>query len=126
MIHRIDSISESFLGAELPEPFRIFRGEQRAIGENMMTYLPSEEGPYRRECIGYASFFEMQEKPGFARWFRKLRDDISELAKSDGDPERLVRLQNALIDLIAYLDPEGLKCPMDRRARVPLGEVSIP
>ena len=92
----------------------------------MMTYLPSEDGPYRRECIGYAAFLEFQEKPGVSRWFRKLRDDMDGLASGKGHPERLVRLQNALIDLIGYLDPDGLKYPMDRRAGVLLDEVSIP
>ena len=119
----IDSISESFLRNDLPEPFRIFRGEQRAIGELMMT---SEDGPNRRECIGYARFLEMQETMTFSRWFRKLRSDIDELAEGRGDPGRLVDLQNALIDLIGNLDPEGLKYPMDRRAGVTTGEVVIP
>ncbi|HEU0020100.1 MAG TPA: hypothetical protein VFR55_00275 [Dehalococcoidia bacterium] len=45
LIGLTDSISEAFLSSELPGPFRIFQGEQRAIGEIMMTYLPSEEGP---------------------------------------------------------------------------------
>jgi len=126
LVHLIDSISQSFLDSQLPQTFRIFRGEQRAIGELMMTYLPSDEGPYRRECIGYATFLEFQGKPDFSRWFRKLRDDIDELAKGHGDPVRLVSLHNNLIDLIGYLDPEGLKCPTDRRARVLVDEVSIP
>ena len=126
LVHQIDAISQSFLGSELPKPFRIFRGEQRAIGELMMTYLPSEEGPYRRECIGYATFLESQEKNAFNRWFRKIREDIDDLANGQGNPARLVSLQNGLIDLISFLDPEGLKCPLNRRARVLLGEVSIP
>ena len=99
------------------------REVQRAIGELMMT---SEEGPNRRECIGYATFLECQEKQGFNRWFRTLREDIDELAKGEGDPGRLVILQNALIDLIGNLDPEGLKAPMDRRSKVPVGDISIP
>ncbi|HEU0020099.1 MAG TPA: hypothetical protein VFR55_00270 [Dehalococcoidia bacterium] len=68
----------------------------------------------------------MQEKPGFSRWFRKLRDDIKELAQGAGDPVRLVRLQNALVDLIGHLDPGGLKCLLDRRTRVAPGEVTVP
>ena len=123
LVRLIDTISESFLGHLSPKPFRIFRGEQRAIGELMMT---SEEGPNRRECIGYATFLECQEKQGFNRWFRTLREDIDELAKGEGDPGRLVILQNALIDLIGNLDPEGLKAPMDRRSKVPVGDISIP
>ena len=139
LVRLLDSISESFLSSGSPETFRIFRGEQRAVGELMMIFLPAEGGlwgtdarlpspsrPSRRECIGYATFLENQEKPSVSRWFRKLRDDIDELAKGHGHPERLISLQNALMDLIGNLDPEGLKYPMDRRAGVTAGEVSIP
>ena len=68
----------------------------------------------------------MQDEPAFSRWFRKLRGDIDELARGGGNHERLVRLQNALVDLVGYLDPKGLKCPMDRRDKVPVEDVSIP
>jgi hypothetical protein len=80
----------------------------------------------RREPIGYAAFLKMRKDEDFSPWFRQLRMDIDDLANGGGSAERLVRLQNALIDLIDSLDPGYAKVPQDIRSKVQASEVSLP
>jgi hypothetical protein len=98
--------------------FRIFRGDQRAIGELMAAPAGEDEG--RRECIGYASFVKRRHDQDFARWFDKLEADICLLAEDpDSHRQRLVELQNSLVDLLDVLDPAGQRFPPERRTKVP-------
>lgn len=117
-------ITQLFLTSGLPSTFRVFRGEQRAIGEIMLTAADSSLAQY--EPIGYAAFLNMRKDEDFSRWFRQLRMDIDDLANGGGSTERLVRVQNALIDLIDSLDPGYVKVPQDIRAKVQPSEVSLP
>jgi hypothetical protein len=91
----------------LPDPtLRLFRGEQRAIGELMVEVERDYEGKLRHQCIGYAAFVaRLHDDKDFAQWFRRLQDDVEAmmLEKSASD-ERLVELQHALVDLINFLD----------------------
>ena len=52
------------------DAYYVYRGEQRAMGEVMLS--PGEEsaswGP-RHRCIGYAEFVTRQGDPDFAKWF---------------------------------------------------------
>jgi hypothetical protein len=88
---------------------RVFRGEQRAVGELMIVSKGEQNF-----CMGYAAFVERKE-PEFTRWFDPIRKSIDELA---GDPssgrERLRLLQHALVDLIDYLDPCYMRFDKDR------------
>ena len=102
-------------------PFRIFRGHQRAIAELMMTPTNAPEGP-RNECIGYAAFCDrLDEDEDFRAWFQRLRDDVDLLLTRDHD-DRLVRLQNDLIDLIDHLDGKAVRIHREFRQRLPLPE----
>jgi hypothetical protein len=85
----------------LGRPFLIWRGEQRAIGELMI-----EPGQGHLYCLGYAGFTARRE-PSFRTWFQRLEADIDTLAS--GANPRLREVQNALIDLIRELDPQGLR-----------------
>ena len=96
---------------ELGRPFLVWRGEQRAIGELMV----SREGDEVR-CLGYASFVERKE-PEFRGWLKRLEIEIDELAKSQHTP-RLVELQHALVDLVRELDPNQLRYPDEALAKV--------
>ena len=110
LMQRIESL---FLTDSLNPVFRIFRGEQRAIGEKMITREDAKP-----TCLGYASFVE-SEDASFRRWFKKLEDDIDTLADSPlSNGERLVRLQHALINLIDYLDPECVRFQKNYRQKV--------
>lgn len=124
MMQSTDNVAEAFLTSSLPATFRIFRGEQRAIGEILMT--DTDNTTDRHEPIGYAAFLRMRKDEEFSRWFRKLRMDIDDLANGGGSAERLVRLQNALIDLIDVLDPDYVRVPQNIRGKVQMSEVSIP
>lgn len=100
-------------------PFLVFRGHQRAIAEVMMVPTGAPDGP-RHECMGYAAFCRrLEEDEDFRVWFDRLRREVDELVERDRD-DRLVRLQNDLVDLIDHLDPKALRIPAQYRARIPL------
>lgn len=94
--------------------FRLFRSDQRAIGE-----LVIKEGKDADSCIGYAEFCaRLESDPGFAAWFTRLSDSIAALASLEGRHPRLVELQVALMDLIDFLDPEQERFPQKHRFRL--------
>lgn len=107
-------ISESLLRSDLPSPFRIFRGEQRAIGELMID--TSSQPPH---CLGPAAF-ALRTAPAFCRWFDLLRADVDWLAaERDRRIERLVFVQHALVDLIEFLDADGRRFPRTACRKIP-------
>jgi DNA-binding CsgD family transcriptional regulator len=96
--------------------FRVFRADQRAIGEIMIDTPPSGE----LACIGYAEFSSrMDSDASFARWLTSLSASAEELSKAD-DPAhpRLVAMQHNLIDLIQLLDPDDHRFPDRHRTRL--------
>lgn len=102
--------------------FRVFRGDQRAIGEIMITVLPSGE----LACIGYAEFCaKMDADVSFAQWFTHLVASIEQLASAE-DPShpRLVALQHNLVDLINLLDPDVSRFPDRLRKRLGMSPLS--
>jgi hypothetical protein len=114
---RLGAINGIFF-SERPDPaFRIFRGEQRAIGQVMVE---TSSGSGGREVIGYADFVTRRRSPDFARWFEKLDADVRQLARgSDARPDRLIDVQQALIGLLAFLDPDNQYFPESRRQLIP-------
>ena len=111
------NINQAFGTERVNHTFRLFTGEQRAIGEIMISPLPSdEETTY--ECIGYASFVKKMGDREFSQWFSKLHDDIEKLAEEKPDVERLMLLQHRLIDLIDFLDPNCIRIPPKYRTRI--------
>ncbi|OEU67070.1 MAG: hypothetical protein BA867_01195 [Desulfobacterales bacterium S5133MH16] len=109
----MDHIQMLFLTDGLDPVFRIFRGEQRAIGEKMII---SEND--RQSCLGYATFVENQDD-SFRRWFRQLEKDVELLSKDAlSHGERLILLHHALIDLIDYLDPDCLRFQAKYRTKI--------
>ena len=99
-----DAIEKILLTNEQDPVFRIFKGEQRAIGEKLIVYEHD-----RLVCMGYAAFVENQDED-FRKWFRKLENDILTLTTDlSTRSERVIALQRALIDLIDYLDPQYVR-----------------
>ncbi|MFB7208798.1 hypothetical protein [Streptomyces sp. NPDC056255] len=93
--------------------FCLFRGEQRAIGELMVA-----DGG--ESCIGYAEFcLRLDTDSAFAAWFDRPSGDIEESATRTAPAGRLVDLRNALLELIQFLDPDGVRFPADERHQVP-------
>lgn len=78
--------------------FRIFAGEQRAIGEQMIRNVG--RGP---ECAGYAAFLDQLAKTSDPL-LELIQEDVRNLSTrlQEARP-RLIALQNALIDLLAFL-----------------------
>ena len=121
---RFEAIAAAFWDDSLDPVLRAFRGEQRAIGEIMLQ--PVTSGPHRMECIGYATFFSRLEDPAFARWFTKLRDDVEVLAPDPSrHSQRLIILQNRLMDLIDFLDEGGHRLPLINRQRLTMPSVGL-
>ena len=92
--------------------FRLFRDEQRAIGELVLEALPGDSRGYR--CIGYAQFVEKFENDAsFSRWFNRLVSDMEDMADpGPGCMDRLAAVNNLLIDLLEFLDPGGVRYPI--------------
>jgi hypothetical protein len=103
-------------------PFRIFRTEQRAIGEIMLEPSPvgqSDDVPW--QCTGYAAFcLSIERDQTFASWFTRLDQEVRAFASRKPSGERLAALQNYLMDLIDFLDDPPLRFPMKLRSRIPL------
>ena len=95
--------------------FRVFAGEQRAVGEQMIR-----ESNRGADCMGYAAFLshlESSEDPLIAA----LKSDARRLGGKLADARpRLAALQNALIDLLEFLDPDHVRFPKAKRTKVPL------
>jgi hypothetical protein len=102
---RLDRVQQAFASTfGQRDDYYIYRGEQRAIGEVMITRLiGNPEGP-SHECLGYARFVAKQSDPEFARWFERLKTAIADIPARH--PHRLTVVQNALIDVIDHLDPD--------------------
>jgi hypothetical protein len=93
--------------------FRIFAGEQRAIGERMIR-----DGPRGAECLGYAGFLDHLSKAPDPL-LEYVRQDVRHLnTQHESAAPRLVALQNAVIDLLAFLDPDFIRFPENRRTKV--------
>ncbi len=97
----IGNVAWGFATDKLGKDFMVWREEQRAIGEEMLT-----DGPDVRTCIGYATFTSSYEEK-FARWL----DGVAATLQSTFDRRRLVELHHFLIDLGKQLDPEERRYP---------------
>jgi hypothetical protein len=123
LLRLIDEIGAIFATDEYGRALRVFRSHQSAIAEVMI----SEEGrgTPRVKCLGYATFVKRLKEEDFARWFSNVRDDLGSMADMSssrpngmaGD-KRVVMLQHALMDLMAFLDPEGVTGKKLARATV--------
>jgi hypothetical protein len=117
-VDRVDDVRQTLLTDRYAPVLRIFNGQQRAIGELMARDADGGgDGKGRLECIGYAEFVARLQEPEFARWFARLSADIELMAGAPGRHlDRLVALQNVLVDLVDFLDPQHTRLPAaDRR-----------
>jgi len=65
---------------------RIFRGDQRAIGEALLTKTDNPQSGWgsRWDCVGYAAFVKALDDKDTARWFTTLLEDVDRLAAGCG------------------------------------------
>jgi hypothetical protein len=117
LIQLVSNISETInISGRYGPAFRVFRSEQRAIGELMIA--PGSE-PGSRSCIGYVEFCRrLSEEEQFAFWMEDLVGGVdhatTDMATTIG---RLLSLQHQLIDLLDFLDPKKTRFPADKRLR---------
>jgi hypothetical protein len=102
---------------------RIFRGDQRAIGEVMLTTTdqPADRIGPRWDCIGYAAFVQAlaDKQSAISRWIQPLLHDIDKLAKSyQVHQARIIAIQHGFIELINLIDPEGDRIPVNQREKM--------
>ena len=112
----IERVTSKFLRDDLEKEFRLFRGQQRAIGEVMLVPR-SNEGSV--ECVGMATFTKRLADSEFSRWFGRLQSDLEQLTQQPKvSSRRIEHIQGALIDLMDCLDPEGVRIPSGRRQKL--------
>jgi hypothetical protein len=118
---RLVAIRITLLSDRFSPRFRIFNGQQRAIGE-IMIVADGDHGE-RPVTVGYAEFLARQRDPQFDRWFVDLRADVDALANEPhaGHEERLLALQHALVELIDLLDPKHVRIQSSERRLLPVG-----
>jgi hypothetical protein len=118
---RLVAIRNTLLSDRFSPRFRLFNGQQRAIGE-IMIVADGDHGE-RPETVGYAGFLARQRDPQFDRWFADLRADLDALANEPdaGHEERLLALQHALVELIDLLDPKQVRFHSSQRRRLRVG-----
>jgi hypothetical protein len=108
-----DNIYSLFQTDRFNRIFRVFAGEQRAIGERMLI-----NGPRGLECLGYAAFLDHVVKGGDPL-IEGLRADVPAASQQlEAVRGRLVALQHALIELLEFLDPKHVRFPEEHRTRV--------
>lgn len=93
--------------------FRLFAGEQRAVGELMIDRtgdLPM--------CIGFAAFLK-DRNSNIDHWLDPLREDVKKLAVNVQPYEkRLISIQHSLIDMLEFLDPKHVYFPTGSRGKI--------
>jgi hypothetical protein len=111
---------------DLPPRFRLFRVDQRAVGELMI--LEPQEKDQRRECLGYASFLRQYENRAsrLAIHLDSVEQDLLFLAAHPDQAGRLVALQRTLVDVIDLLDDDRSRFSLDLRGKIPIGEPLSP
>jgi hypothetical protein len=116
-------VTQAFSSDAIEMTFCLFRGEQKAIGEIMLSPTTSSM-TQNYECIGFATFVQRLKEPEFSQWFVRLQQDIEKISNSENrlDTERyeqrLIKLQHALIDLIDFLDESCIRFPPEIRRKI--------
>jgi hypothetical protein len=93
--------------------FRLFAGEQRAVGELM---IERTDGLPR--CIGFARFLK-DRNTNIDHWLDPLREDVKKMAEDlTSFEKRLVSIQHSLIDLLEFLDQNHVYFPKHSRSKI--------
>ncbi|MCD9526138.1 hypothetical protein [Photobacterium carnosum] len=95
------------------DPLMIWSGEQRGIGELMI-----EAKEERLTCIGYSNFLKLLETKD-EYLLNQLKAKVEKyIYENDFSKNRLVLIQNTLIDLLAFLDPDYKRFPHKQREKI--------
>lgn len=101
LLRLLARVEELFATDRFPPRFRLWRAQQSALGELMIVQPAVNNG--RPDCIGYATFVENLDRQQFKRWFAPLEDALQGPWR-DPERERLAHLQNALVELVEFLN----------------------
>jgi hypothetical protein len=119
-LNALEDVRDVLARDDLDPVLRVFRGEQRAIGEMATVELKDAPDGRRHESLGYARFVECRHAADFNRWFHKLEADLELLAAEPHTHlERVTLLQSRLIDVLDIFDPDCERFPAERRTRLP-------
>jgi hypothetical protein len=120
-LNALEGVRDALARDDLDPLLRVFRGEQRAIGEVTTVQIDGPDGSQRRQSMGYAQFVDQRRTPSFARWFGRLQGDVEALAAEPAARlERVWLLQNRLVDVLEIFDPAGRRFPAELRTRLSL------
>jgi hypothetical protein len=109
----LDKVSHAFAHGE--PGFQIYRLEQREIGERLMTQMKADSDT---AIFHYSEFRDMMATPKPAKTLLTLRDKSQYLLNHiDKELERATCIQNALVDLLDFIDAEHRWVRPDRRSK---------
>ena len=133
---RLSNISDALASdaVEEEQPFMVFRADQRAIGEFMVTRREVAGDTTRPDCLGYSEFIERLQtaveesrrtqtgpRQPIIVYAERCAQDLENAAGDSARALRLVKVQRRLIDLIDILDSDRLRYPdMNLRGKLPL------
>ncbi len=109
-----DKITHAWLRDDRGNNLCIFKGNQRVIGEEMIKQV--QQGV---NCLTYGDFNRALDDESKEHLRFLQQDIIPVLENIDLARSRLILLQNVLIDLIDFLDPDYVRFPKDRRSKLP-------
>lgn len=108
-----DGIYSIWQASQYSDFLGIWAGEQRGIGEVMI-----EEQGTRLSCIGYSNFLKLVNK-GDEPLLMQLESKVNNYLNSGKyRTERLIHLQNALIDMLEFLDPKHKRFSGIKRTKI--------
>jgi hypothetical protein len=91
--------------------FRLFRDEQRALGELVIEPLSGDSRSFH--CIGYTQFVQrLENDQNFSIWFARLATEVDSMVDPpSGYLDRLIEIHNEFGALLEFLDPGGIRYP---------------
>lgn len=119
LVEHLSLVRRVLFAPNLGPVYHVPTGQQRAIGELMITSDSATEDKQWR-CIGFAEFCARLERdPEFSAWFQRLEQGIAAYGTSteQGQSRRLVELDLRLNELVDFLDPDGNRFPLRHEER---------
>ncbi len=142
VVMRLDaSVRRAFAGSSKAQhvgPFNFFKPEQKALGKLIMTTLEGQHG-VELDTISYYEFKERLAAPPLSD-SESVKETIEALRRSEdasdlGGRDRLIVVQNYLVDLLNYMEKkegytlfpgERLKCEPARGLKSPATTKPLP
>ncbi|MFC4495597.1 hypothetical protein ACFPA8_15815 [Streptomyces ovatisporus] len=107
LMRRIGAVSAAASEETEDWTFQLWTGETWVLGD-LMIDPDTSPGDANRIISALRFHHEIRENPDFVRWFAPLIEDFGRFAADrNAGRLRLIRLHNALGELITFLDPHG-------------------